>query len=53
LAAALGRPTVGIYCDSDSVQLAVSGDGPCASFGGVGQPPAANTVLDAIKGMLR
>ena len=53
LAAALGRPTVGIYCDSDSVHLAVSGDGPCASFGGVGQPPAADTVLDAIKGMLR
>ena len=53
LAAALGRPTVGIYCDSDSVQLAVSGDGPCASFGGVGQPPAASMVLDAIKGMLR
>ena len=53
LAAALGRPTVGIYCDSDSVHLAVSGDGPCASFGGVGQPPAASMVLDAIKGMLR
>jgi heptosyltransferase-1 len=53
LAAALGRPTVGIYCDSDSVHWAVSGDGPCASFGGVGQPPAAGTVRDAIKGMLR
>jgi heptosyltransferase I len=53
LAAALGRPTVGIYCDSDSVQLAVIGDGPCASFGGVGQPPAAGTVRDAITGMLR
>lgn len=53
LAAALGRPTVGIYCDSDSVQLAVRGDGPCASFGGVGQPPAAGTVRHAITGMLR
>lgn len=53
LAAALGRPTVGIYCDSDSVHYAVSGDGPCASFGGVGQPPAAGTVRDAITGMLR
>lgn len=53
LAAALGRPTVGIYCDSDSVQLAVKGDGPCASFGGVGQPPAAGTVRDAITGILR
>jgi len=53
LAAALGRPTVGIYCDSDSVHYAVSGDGPCASFGGVGQPPAAATVRNAITGMLR
>jgi heptosyltransferase-1 len=53
LAAALGRPTVGVYCDSDSVHYAVSGDGPCASFGGVGQPPAAGTVRDAITGMLR
>lgn len=53
LAAALGRPTIGIYCDSDSAHYAVSGDGPCASFGGVGQPPAASTVSNAIKGMLR
>jgi heptosyltransferase-1 len=53
LAAALGRPTVGIYCDSDSVHYAVSGDGPCASFGGVGQAPAAGAVRDAITGMLR
>ena len=53
LAAALGRPTVGIYCDSDSVHYAVSGDGPCASLGGVGQPPQAQAVLDSIQGMLR
>jgi heptosyltransferase-1 len=53
LAAALGRATVGIYCDSDSVHYAVSGDGPCASLGGVGQPPGAQAVLDSIQGMLR
>ena len=39
LAAALGRPTIAIFCDFDAVQCAVTGDAFCASFGGVGQVP--------------
>ncbi len=48
LAAALGRPTIGIYTDFDAVQCAVSGDSFCASFGGIGQIPATADVLAAI-----
>lgn len=46
-AAALARPTVGIFCDSDSVQAAVFGDAYCASFGRKGLPPDYPTILDA------
>ncbi len=52
LAGALGRPTVGIFCDFDAVQCAVSGDGPCESFGGIGQVPAAAQVIGAVERML-
>jgi len=52
LAGALGRPTVGIFCDFDPVQCAVSGDGPCESFGGVGVRPPAAQIDDAIGRML-
>ena len=48
LAGALGRPTLGIFCDFDAVQCAVTGDGFCASFGGVGQVPRAAEVVAAI-----
>jgi heptosyltransferase I len=44
LAGALGRPTVAIFCDFDAMQCAVSGDGHCESFGGIGQVPAVATV---------
>ncbi|HEY1089513.1 MAG TPA: glycosyltransferase family 9 protein, partial [Burkholderiaceae bacterium] len=44
LAAALGRPTIGIFCDSDSVQAAVYGDAFCESFGQKGAPPSLQTV---------
>lgn len=47
LAAALGRPTVGIFCDFDSVQCAVSGPAPCASLGGIGQVPTVDAVRSA------
>lgn len=47
LAAALGRPTVGIFCDFDAVQCAVSGPAPCESLGGVGQIPPAEAVIAA------
>ena len=48
LAGALGRPTIAIFCDFDSVQCAVTGDGFCASFGGVGQVPRPGEVIGAI-----
>ncbi len=34
LAAALGRPTVAIYCDYDPGLVGLVGDGPVASLGG-------------------
>jgi len=50
LAGALGRPTVGIFCDFDATQCAVSGDGPCESFGGVGVvPPLAQIEAAALR----
>lgn len=48
LAGALGRPTVGIFCDFDATQCAVSGDGPCESFGGVGVTPSVEEIAAAI-----
>jgi heptosyltransferase-1 len=52
LAGALGRPTVGIFCDFDATQCAVSGDGPCESFGGIGQTPPVAEVAGALERML-
>jgi heptosyltransferase-1 len=52
LAGALGRPTVGIFCDFDATQCAVSGDGPCESFGGIGQRPPEADVAGAVERML-
>jgi heptosyltransferase-1 len=52
LAGALGRPTVGLFCDFDATQCAVSGDGPCESFGGVGQTPPVSSVHGALERML-
>lgn len=45
LAAAFGRPTIGIYCDHDPGLAAVTGQGRVASLGGVGQVPALDAVL--------
>lgn len=47
-AAALARPTVGIFCDSDGEQAAVYGDAYCKSFGKKGAPPDYPTVLAAV-----
>lgn len=52
LAGALGRPTVGIFCDFDATQCAVSGDGPCESLGGVGLTPSVAAVRSALEPML-
>jgi heptosyltransferase-1 len=47
LAAALGRPAVGIYCDYDPALVGLVGDGPVASLGGVGMPPTSTAVIEA------
>jgi heptosyltransferase-1 len=47
LAAALGRPAVGIYCDYDPALVGLVGDGPVASLGGVGTPPTSAAVIEA------
>jgi heptosyltransferase-1 len=39
LGAALGRPTVGIYCDHEPGTAGITGSGPVASLGGKGQVP--------------
>lgn len=52
LAGALGRPTVGIFCDFDATQCAVSGDARCESFGGIGLTPATAEVAGALERML-
>jgi heptosyltransferase-1 len=46
-AAALGRPTIGVFCDSDGVQAAAFGERFCESFGRKGQPPSLEIILDA------
>ncbi len=45
LAAAFGRPTVGIYCDHEPGLAGITGSGPVASIGGKGQVPSKNEVL--------
>ena len=45
LAAALGRPTVGIYCDHEPGLAGITGPGLVASVGGKGQVPSKNEVL--------
>lgn len=52
LAAALGRPTVALYCDYDPALVGVVGDGPVVSLGGVGMPPAMEAVIDAARQVL-
>lgn len=52
LAAALGRPTVGIFCDYDPRLVGLVGDGPVRSVGGVGQSPAVEMVVAAAHDVL-
>lgn len=49
LAAGLARPTIGIFCDSDSVQAAVYGDAFCESFGQPGAPPTLSTIQASLE----
>jgi heptosyltransferase-1 len=52
LAAALGRPTIGIFCDYDPRLVGLVGAGPTASLGGVAAPPAANVAIESAAQML-
>ncbi|MCC6249391.1 MAG: lipopolysaccharide heptosyltransferase I [Rubrivivax sp.] len=45
LAAAFGRPTIGIYCDHEPGLAGITGPGRVASIGGKWQVPSRNDVL--------
>jgi len=49
LAAALGKPTVGIYCDHEPGLAGIVGPGGVASIGGKGQVPALADVLALVE----
>lgn len=49
LAAALARPVVGIFCDSNPVDACPVGPGPTAHRGHIGQPPPVGDVVDALR----
>ncbi len=49
LAAAYGRPTIGIYCDHDPGLAGLIGPGPVASIGGKWQVPSRNDVLGLLE----
>lgn len=49
LAAALARPVVGIFCDSNPVDAAPIGPGATAYRGHIGKPPAVSAVAEAIR----
>jgi heptosyltransferase-1 len=49
LAAAFGRPTIGIYCDHEPGLAGITGPGPVASFGGKGQRPTREQILTQLE----
>jgi len=53
LAAAVGAPTVGVFCDYDPRLVAISGEAPCESLGSAAGGPAAGEVLAALERVLR
>jgi heptosyltransferase-1 len=52
LAAALGRPTVAIYCDHEPGLAGLTGPGPVASIGGKGKVPSRADVLALLQSQL-
>jgi heptosyltransferase-1 len=46
-AAALGRPTLALYCASEPALTGVLAETPCANLGARGAPPAAPEAVDA------
>ena len=53
LAAALGRPAVGIFCDYDPKLVGLTGDGLTESLGGVGHSPAPTDIIAAAGRVLK
>ena len=53
LAAAFGRPTLGIYCDHEPGLAGITGPGGVASVGGKGQVPSRSEVLALLEQQLR
>jgi heptosyltransferase-1 len=53
LAAAFGRPTLGIYCDHEPGLAGITGPGRVASIGGRGQVPSRADVLALFESQLR
>jgi heptosyltransferase-1 len=49
LAAAVGAPTIGIFCDYDPQLVGISGDATCVSLGSASGGPAAAEVLAALE----
>ena len=49
LAAALGRPTAGIYCATDPAATGLYGGARAVNLGGAGRPPATSEVVAALK----
>lgn len=49
LAAALGRPTVGIYCDHEPAHAGITGSGGVDSIGGKGQRPGLPEVMALVE----
>ncbi|MFO1219803.1 MAG: lipopolysaccharide heptosyltransferase I [Burkholderiaceae bacterium] len=49
LAAAFGKPTIGIYCDHDPGLAGIVGPGGVASVGGKGQVPSLNEVMALVE----
>jgi heptosyltransferase-1 len=47
LAAAVGAPVIGIFCDYDPALVGVTGAAPCVSLGGVARAPAVSEVTGA------
>ena len=53
LAAAFGRPTLGIYCDHEPGLAGITGPGRVASIGGRGQVPSRSDVLALFESQLK
>lgn len=53
LSAAVGTPTVAVYCDYDPALVGLIGDAPCVSLGGVDQQPPVDAVIAAAAQVMR